>query len=74
MMKRADLVEWGKYLINLSMFLSIVEFKMPTDAQRAVRDMHDSVLGGRRIFIRMVKQYYCLNLFLNRKVSQAHTI
>jgi hypothetical protein len=53
MMKRDVLEELGNYIVLFQDY-SIVEFKMTTDAIRCVKDMHDSILGGRRIFIRMV--------------------
>ena len=42
---------------------------MSTDAIRCVKDMHDSILGGRRIFIRMVN-YISISDLIYRKLSQ----
>jgi hypothetical protein len=63
MMKRDVLEELGNYIVLFQDY-SIVEFKMTTDAIRCVKDMHDSILGGRRIFIRMVSTLSFSNTYL----------
>ena len=63
MTRRVVLEELGNSILFLKPY-SIVEFKMTTDAIRCVKDMHDSILGGRRIFIRMVFKLCLSNIIL----------
>ena len=53
-MIRGVLVGSGNNIIYLLIIDSIVEFKLTTDSTRAVREMHDTTLDGRTIYVRHV--------------------
>jgi hypothetical protein len=44
----------GNSIIFTHLDVSIVEYKLTTDAARAVREMHDTPLDGRTIYVRPV--------------------
>ena len=57
-MIRADLVALGNGFLYCSFSdISVVEYKLTTDANRSVKEMHDTTLDGRTILVRHVSDY-----------------
>lgn len=58
-MREADQEGLGKYFGGVAWYdlglFRIVEFRSPLDAKRAIKDLHNSTLDGRTIYIREVR-------------------
>lgn len=79
-MIRADLVVLGNGFLFCSFSdISVVEYKLTTDANRSVKEMHDTTLDGRTILVRHVSDNefgltFCRILSLASLVTLAATL